>query len=79
MKISLFLVSPLLLLASSYADAQPVLQTPTEQALSNKLLQEISNGLQCQSTLITTQRELEELKKSVHKDDKPPPAASPNK
>ena len=74
MKISLFLVSPPLLLASSFAAAQtPVPQPPQEQALSNKLLNEISAGLQCQSTLITTQRELEELKK--HHEDKPPPAA----
>lgn len=51
---------------------------PAEQALTNKLLQEISSSLQCQSALITTQRELEELKKNHGGPDAPPPSP-PNK
>lgn len=72
------LVATLLLLstlAPAAAQQVPAVQTPDQQALAGKLMQEISSGLQCQSALITAQRELEELKKK-HADEKPnaPPA-----
>lgn len=44
------------LLASTSAFAQQ--QTPSEQALGTKLLQEIQGGLNCSASLISVQAEL---------------------
>lgn len=48
----------LLLLLITPAFAQQA-QTPSEQALSSKLLAEINAGLQCSATLLTERAELQ--------------------
>jgi hypothetical protein len=62
------LIAVFILLGSTTAFAQqpvsaPPQQPASEQALGNRLMNEIGNNLQCQAALITAQRELEELKK----------------
>lgn len=62
-------LATLALLVAAPASAQ---QSPSEQALAGKLMQEINNNLQCQTALITASKELEELKKK-HDNGTPSP------
>jgi hypothetical protein len=57
-----------LLTSAAYAQApqaQPPPQQPNEQALANKLMQEIGGNLQCQAQVISLQREIDDLKKKL--------------
>jgi hypothetical protein len=51
-----------LTLASTPALAQ---QSPTEQALAQKLINEMSASVQCGAQVITLQKEIEDLKKQL--------------
>jgi hypothetical protein len=48
-------------------------QSPLQQALGNRLMNEINTALQCQAQLITANKELEELKKKHEEKSGPAP------
>lgn len=74
-----YLIAALLLLpTSAFAQVQPAGNTPLEQALGAKLMQEINNGLQCSAAQVTLGQQLQaaqakiaELQKQI--DAKEPP------
>jgi hypothetical protein len=62
------MVAVFMVAGTSAALAQQVVQTPEQQAMANKLMQEISGSLQCQAALITAQKEIEELRRKNGKE-----------
>lgn len=58
MKRELVLLAAAASLIAGNADAQQHQQTPSEQALGAKLMQEIQGGLICNASLISVQAEL---------------------
>ena len=65
-----------LLLSAAPALAQQQQQTPSEQALGVKLMQEIQGGLNCSAGLIAVQKQLDAANAKI-KELEPKPEAKP--
>jgi hypothetical protein len=74
-KVRAVLVLILVGLATAATAQQPAPQEqpPLQQALANRLMNEINTTLQCQAQLITATKELEELRKKHEEKSGPPP------
>jgi hypothetical protein len=55
----------LLLLLTAPVLAQQPQQTPLEQALGARLMQELSSGVSCETKVIGLQKQLDDLKKEL--------------
>lgn len=51
--------------ATGHAEQPATLKAPAEQALGEKLMQEINAGLSCNAAIITVQRQLDEARKQI--------------
>jgi hypothetical protein len=66
-----FTVFLIVLFAAGYALAQQPVPAPREQVLTQRLINEINNGIACQTNLIDVQQQVAKLQADLKSKDEP--------